>query len=189
MSIRGIVTLPSLLDLKQIINFSTTDLLRCFNGIQLSDRHDQMLGDRLRSLRIKNKMSLHDLAERVLMSDPNCILPTKFQRHTIRRIEKGERKLSLLESFMIAKALGVDVYDLIPDEVRMLGISNSDSSICGWELLNHSGNMSCLRNERDGQTIFIHNETKGDLPRMLFVLASIIPYRTINLTSPPSTPR
>lgn len=140
-----------------------------------------MVGDRLKSLRISKGMSLADMAQLIQDGDPQCHLATKFSKHTLHRLENGRRKLSLIEAVVIANILKVSVFELLPPELRYLGNSVDRGGVSSWEVSDQADKVSRLINSDTGQEIFVFNETDSPLPRLLYILAGLTPYRIIEL--------
>ena len=68
---------------------------------------ENVSGDMIRQLRVKNRMSQNDLAARVQVEG------VMLERDSISRIESGTRFVADYELFVFAKVLGVDVASLL----------------------------------------------------------------------------
>jgi len=72
-----------------------------------------MVGPKVRQIRKQQKLKMTDLAARC------TLLGFCIEWHSISKIERGIRRVSDLEMFLLAKALRVEIVDLIPTEIPL----------------------------------------------------------------------
>ena len=81
--------------------------------MDVGDDLNNIVGERIRNLRLNKKWSLRVLGKRAHLSHAY-----------IGRIEKGETKPSVSSLESLAEALGVDVFDLIADKSKYIKVSD-----------------------------------------------------------------
>jgi transcriptional regulator with XRE-family HTH domain len=131
--------------------------------------------ERLVGIRVERKRKDKGLVQRQLSEKIDAILAELGMagppnRAGISKVERGERRLDLLEACAVAIALNIELDTLLPPEIAVL-LPRDNNPMKGWQPLTAWGNCRVYKNEMEPGVLTIATPDGHEVPDSAIELA------------------